>query len=139
MNRWIEAAVLVVLAGATGTTAAQADPCGVDLAAATRIESTHHVVAFATTPAPIPVGRHFIVDFAVCPKGGGALPAQVAIDATMPEHRHGMNYKPSITVTGPGRFRAEGLLFHMPGRWEMIFDLRREGEPVVLRHSIQVR
>ncbi len=36
-----------------------------------------------------------------------------------------MNYKPSISRVGnePGRFRADGLMFHMPGRWELAFDL----------------
>jgi hypothetical protein len=44
----------------------------------------------------------------------------------MPEHRHGMNYKPGIRPVGAGRFRAEGLMFHMPGRWEFVFDLGGE-------------
>jgi hypothetical protein len=41
----------------------------------------------------------------------------------MPEHRHGMNYRPTVTAVAPGRYRVEGLLFHMPGRWDLLFDV----------------
>ena len=45
----------------------------------------------------------------------------------MPEHRHGMNYKASIKPAAGGRYRADGLMFHMPGRWEIIFEVRAAG------------
>jgi hypothetical protein len=48
----------------------------------------------------------------------------VRVDARMPEHRHGMNYRPTITATGEGRYRAEGLMLHMAGKWELVFELR---------------
>jgi hypothetical protein len=34
-----------------------------------------------------------------------------------------MNYKPTVTASAPGRFRAEGLMFHMPGRWQFVFEV----------------
>ena len=34
---------------------------------------------------------------------------------------------PSVTATGTQRYRAEGLMFHMPGRWEYIFEVRAAG------------
>lgn len=33
-----------------------------------------------------------------------------------------MNYKPSVHATGEGRYRTEGWVFHMPGRWEFAFE-----------------
>jgi cytochrome c peroxidase len=45
----------------------------------------------------------------------------------MPEHRHGMNYAPAVKPLGPGRWRAEGLMFHMPGKWEFLFEVRGAG------------
>jgi hypothetical protein len=55
----------------------------------------------------------------------GARIEEVRVDGHMPEHRHGMNYKASVKVQAePGRYRAEGLMFHMPGKWEFLFDLR---------------
>jgi len=71
------------------------------------------------------VGKHFSVDIAACAKNGPA-PKALKIDAQMPEHRHGMNYKPTVKAVGPGRWQAEGLLFHMPGKWEFVFFV--EGE-----------
>ena len=44
----------------------------------------------------------------------------------MPEHRHGMNYKPEVKRLAPGRWRAEGLMFHMPGKWEFVFTVDGE-------------
>ena len=49
------------------------------------------------------------------------------IDSWMPHHRHGMNVAPRITSEGPGRWRAEGMLMHMSGLWEVDVDLAREG------------
>jgi hypothetical protein len=37
----------------------------------------------------------------------------------MPSHGHGMNTKPRLTRLGDGEWRAEGMLFHMPGEWEL--------------------
>lgn len=81
-------------------------------------------VAWRSTPQPIPVSRHFVLDVELCPKSGQALPAELRVDATMPEHRHGMNYRPSVVAVGGGRWHVEGLLFHMPGRWELVFEWR---------------
>lgn len=49
------------------------------------------------------------------------------IDSWMPHHRHGMNVAPSISSEGPGRWRAEGMLMHMSGLWEIDVDLERGG------------
>lgn len=80
-------------------------------------------IAFAPSPAPLPTSRHFALDIVVCPPPGAALPATLMVDADMPAHRHGMNYRASVTALGGGRFRADGLMFHMAGRWRVIFDL----------------
>ena len=103
---------------------AYAQACGEGLGGGKRIvENGHYIVAYATTPAAIEINRHFVVDFVVCPRGGARSPQSVRIDASMPEHRHGMNYRPGVTVLRPGTYRAEGLLFHMPGRWDLTFDV----------------
>ena len=83
----------------------------------------HYTVAFRTSPAQIKTGEHFVVDLTVCPLGKASMPRTVRVDASMPEHRHGMNYKTTVVAKGAGRYRAEGLLFHMNGRWEIAFDV----------------
>ncbi len=114
-------AVCAVQAGAAWASAAWAcEPPA--LPGAQRVESARHVVDFRLTPAPLPLNAPFAVEFTICAKDGAALGAS-KLDAWMPAHRHGMNYRPSVTTLGPGRIRAEGLLFHMPGRWEFLFDI----------------
>jgi hypothetical protein len=49
----------------------------------------------------------------------------LAVDAAMPQHGHGMNRVPRIERIGDGAFRVEGLFFHMPGKWELYFDVAR--------------
>ena len=87
-----------------------------------RLESKSYVLAYRAAPE---VGRHFSVDVAACAKNG-APPTTLKIDARMPEHRHGMNYRPAVKALGPGRWQAEGLMLHMPGKWEFVFFV--EGE-----------
>lgn len=133
------AAIAALAMAAFASSGAAAQPCGAGLAGAQRIESVRYAIAFLTRPAKIAVGRHFSVEFAVCAKGDRPAPQSVQVDATMPEHKHGMNYAPNITKTGPDRYRADGLMFHMPGRWELTFELRSNGQTEKLARSIVVR
>ena len=57
----------------------------------------------------------------------------------MPEHKHGMNYRPTIVSLGSGRYRVEGMVFHMPGRWELAFDVRAGEESERLSHEFIVK
>ena len=91
----------------------------------TRLESSRYVVAFQATPE---VGKFFALEIAACSKPGSPAPENLKVDAHMPEHRHGMNYAPAVKQTAPGRWRAEGLMFHMPGKWEFVFELRAAGK-----------
>ena len=70
-------------------------------------------------PAPIPVGAHFTIRFHLC----GPTVDRIRVRGWMPDHRHGMNYRPAVTLDGSSG-TAEGLLFHMPGRWQLILDVR---------------
>jgi hypothetical protein len=92
-----------------------------ELPDAKRIQGAHHSIAYRTAPARLSVGEHFAVEIVVCP----AIETLNA-NAHMPEHRHGMNYRPDLKPRGGGRFRSEGWLFHMPGRWEFLFDVGGE-------------
>jgi hypothetical protein len=87
-----------------------------------RLESGDLVVLFRTVPAAVEIGRHFAVEAVVCP---GPPATELRVDAQMPEHGHGMNYRPGLTRGADGVYRAEGLLFHMPGRWQLLFSVER--------------
>jgi len=127
----------LALAAAVCAGTAVAAPCGeaLDAKARQRVESGELVVAWAPRPAAIPLDKHFQLDIAVC----GAPVAALRVDADMPAHRHGMNYRTTVTGAGEGRFSAQGLMFHMPGRWRLIFDVDSGGRTQRLTQEIEVR
>lgn len=129
---------LAVLASAC-CAPAEAQSCRASLPGAEELESASYIVAFRTVPEKVAVAQHFSVQFAVCPKRPGVVPEAVAVDAQMPEHRHGMNYKPSISKTGPTHYQAAGLMFHMPGRWDLEFEVGSGGVSERLTRSIVLR
>ena len=93
-------------------------------------DGKHYAAAWRTQPETVVIGKHFTMEIALCQKDGAAVPESLRVDAHMPEHRHGMNYKTKVTQApnaAPGRYAAEGFLFHMPGRWEYIFEVRAPG------------
>ncbi len=85
-------------------------------------------------PNPIVVGQPFLLWVTLCPADAVLL----RVDATMPEHRHGMNYRPSIKPLGEGRWRVEGMLWHMSGRWELRLDLQTHGQDHRLRQLVSL-
>lgn len=84
--------------------------------------------------AAIPAAEPFALVVRLCP----AEAVLLAVDATMPAHRHGMNYRPSLKPLGGGRWRVEGLLFHMSGTWELRLDLRHAGRAQSLRQAVEL-
>ena len=112
-----------------------AQPCA-ELPGGRTIESERYVLAYRTRPDKIAVSQHFTVDFVVCPKVGQGAPEGVRVDGFMPEHNHGMNYKAAVKPAGNGRYEAAGLMFHMPGRWDFIFEVRGGGKTDRMTHSV---
>lgn len=126
----------LVLATPILATPALAD-CPLDLGRGTGwvIFSDHYMLAFRPDPVRVEVGEPFALILNVCTKNDE--PAElVAVEAQMPEHKHTMNYKPTIAASSDGRYRVEGLVFHMPGRWELSFDVRAGEETERLSHDI---
>ncbi len=96
-------------------------------AGAERFESTRYRLALTTEPGAIQPGEFFAVLVTACAKGETTTIEALRVDAHMPQHRHGMNYAPRIVALSPGLYRAEGFMFHMPGSWEFVVDLRADG------------
>ena len=121
--------MIAAVAGAAGSgLVADAQAC--QLPAGVRLETERLALSYRTIPSKIVVGEHFVLELAVCPKQNVELSGKIKLDAHMPEHRHGMNYRPNVvpvTPPGqPGRYRSDGWLFHMSGRWEFVFELGGE-------------
>jgi len=87
-----------------------------------RGETSKVRLAFRTDPPAIRVGELFSLLAEVCPQSGTSVTG-LKVDAGMPAHKHGMNYRPRVSSTGPGKYTATGLMFHMPGQWQFTFDV----------------
>lgn len=126
--------------GAVGAAGAEAADCGADLPAAHRVIAADpaHVagvaVAFVPDPAPWAVSRHFGLRGVLC--GPARL---LRVDADMPAHRHGMNYRPTLQWQEAGRFTAQGLMLHMPGRWRIRFEIETQGRRQWLDHTVELK
>lgn len=88
-----------------------------------RLASPQAEIAYRWEPAELKVGRFFAAEVIACRAPDAEPVRTVVLDAQMPAHGHGMNYRPAVAETGPGRFRFTGLMLHMPGTWRLTFDL----------------
>jgi len=119
-------ATILVLAASS----AMAAPCPTDKLGAMpdRLAADGTAVAYRTAPAKIAVGKPFSIEVIACVDGEKQMaPSRIRVDAGMPMHGHGMNYTPSEKKLGPGHSTFDGLVFHMPGKWQITFDVY-EGE-----------
>ena len=132
--KWLTALLALAIPGA-----AWAD-CPLDLGRSTGLVvfSAHYLVAFRAEPLRIEVGEPFSLLVNACTRAD--RPAElVNVDAQMPDHKHGMNYRPTIVSLGSGRYRVDGMIFHMPGRWELSLDVRDGEESERLSHEFDVK
>lgn len=55
--------------------------------------------------------------------------AEISVGGGMPAHNHGLPTHPRVTQNlGDGRYRVEGLRFHMQGHWEIKIGIEAGGE-----------
>jgi len=116
---WKPLHLLGGLALISATSAPQA-ACPMAADAPNRAETGPIQMSWASAPSSIRVGEPFVMQLTLCP----ASAQLVRVDATMPEHRHGMNYLPTFTALGDGVWEVKGMVWHMAGRWELRVDAR---------------
>ncbi|MFK8033718.1 MAG: FixH family protein [Hyphomicrobiales bacterium] len=92
-------------------------------------------VALSKPDRGIKVSQRFDLEFAVCGVDDTKIDG-IDVDAIMPAHKHGMNYRPIVTRLDEGRYKASGMLFHMPGEWQVIVDVLSEKSPQ--RHTLDL-
>jgi hypothetical protein len=103
-------------------------------AAACSLENAERVVSddgvallYRLESPPLALARHFSLQFRVCRDGTALSIENFRLDALMPAHRHGMNYRARVNLRADGLIEASGLLFHMPGHWRVVVDFRHQG------------
>ena len=97
------------------------------------------LVAWRPTVATLPVSEPFSVEVRVV-DANGARPdggIEIFLDAEMPHHGHGMNVVPRVTERDES-WLVEGVLMHMPGRWELSVDVIGEDETERAQWTVQL-
>jgi hypothetical protein len=128
-------ATVVLLLATSLARACEPTPIGKDAA---RIDGQNFVLVWRVEPAPLRLGEFFAVLVSACERRAQPV-SRLKVDATMPAHNHGMNYLPTITAEGSGTFTARGLLLHMPGRWELAFDITSDTVRERLRANVDLK
>ena len=86
------------------------------------------MVSWSSVDGEVPYNEPFSVELELKTLSELAMTqAEVDFDCRMPDHGHGMTVKTKVQPAGEGRFRVEGVLLHMRGRWVMSVDIRLDG------------
>jgi hypothetical protein len=88
-----------------------------------RLATPEAEIAYRWEPREPKVGQFFTAEVIACRAPLPGPVGKIVLDAQMPAHGHGMNYRPAARPAGPGRFHFTGLMLHMPGTWRLTFDL----------------
>jgi len=134
------AALGMALGAALAVPVAQADTaCPADAQGFQRLRTADAEIAVRWEPAELRVGQFFAAEVVACRAPGPEPVGQIAVDATMPAHGHGMNYRPKAEATGAGSYRFTGLMLHMPGTWHLTFDLLQGDRRTRLTHEVDLK
>jgi hypothetical protein len=130
----------LLLAALAGTAPALAEGvCPSEGQGFQRLRSADAEVAYRWEPAELKVGQFFEAEVVACRAPGPEPVGEIAIDAAMPAHGHGMNYRPAAKRTGAGHYRFTGLMLHMPGTWQITFDLVQGTKRTRLAYEVKLR
>ncbi len=79
-------------------------------------------IVWSTAPVPLPLSELFVIKARVTDADGAPVSGvTLTVDASMPQHGHGMATRPETNEVGPGEFETKGMKFHMPGAWTVHF------------------
>jgi hypothetical protein len=87
-------------------------------------------ISFEAELDPIEINRiHTWVLVVRTSSGDPVATAEISVLGGMPLHDHGMPTRPRVTeYLGEGRYRLEGMRFHMNGRWEVSVTVKADGK-----------
>ncbi len=99
-----------------------------DLAGAERRQLDDDLVVYYRPEPAVPeLSRHFKLRLRICRGRQEARISGFRIDARMPAHNHGMNYRPVAADLDDGSLQVSGMLFHMPGLWQVDVEFEHAG------------
>jgi hypothetical protein len=108
--------IALLFAGVLGAPDAIADDAGTWVS-----DAGHFTVSFRSELQPLVINKiHSWVLQVEDNDGEAIVGATISVVGGMPEHNHGLPTAPEVTATlGDGRYRVEGMRFHMRGYWEI--------------------
>jgi hypothetical protein len=128
-------AVLIAMAGGprvvmSGIMSANGGPENLDTAPTRLSEKGDFQVSYTSSLDLVPVNQMHTWTIRVETAGGEPIEgAEIMVDGGMPQHRHGLPTTPQVTQDlGEGEYLVEGLRFHMPGWWEVKFQVTANGK-----------
>lgn len=87
-----------------------------------------YTVHYESTVDPIEINRMHSWTLVVTRDGEPVEGADITVSGGMPAHDHGMPTRPRITADlGGGRYRLDGMRFHMNGDWEIVLEIDASG------------
>jgi hypothetical protein len=78
------------------------------------------------------------LDVSLRMEGAAIEGARLVVRGWMPEHAHGLVRAPVVTPLGEGAYRVDGLLLHMRGRWQLLFDVSHAGKADTVRFELEL-
>ncbi len=87
-------------------------------------------ISFEAELDPIEINKiHAWVITVRTSSGDAVTTADISVLGGMPLHDHGMPTRPRVTdYLGDGRYRLEGMRFHMNGHWEVSVTVKADGK-----------
>lgn len=130
MNPLARVAALGLLLALAGTVASAAMTAVTDPSAWQQLPTGDgRLVLQWRAQQPLTVGRHLAWSVRVLDHADRPVDVALSLRGGMPAHGHGLPGVPQIRRVATGEFVVDGLLFNMPGRWVMDFQLQEPGRP----------
>jgi hypothetical protein len=85
-------------------------------------------IGFESQVEPIEINRIHGWILTVTSEGEPVEGAEITVSGGMPAHDHGMPTRPRVTQDlGGGRYKLEGMRFHMNGKWQISVEIDANG------------
>lgn len=137
--KWLAAFILIISSLGTWYPTYAKDNCeaetGILLSGKT---GAPWVIQIQPNPIEIPLNAPFNMRVTICSQSH-VVPTRLSVDATMPEHKHGMNYEPKAARIDNHQYMVKNLLFHMPGVWRLEITAYENDSPHRFTHDINLQ
>jgi hypothetical protein len=137
--RGVLIAILLTAFASIGPAVAADDTCPGPEQGFQRVKFDHFKIVYRWVPTELKVGQFFAVEVVDCTVSAVGPAERIAIDATMPVHGHGMNYRPTAERIAAGHYRFTGLMLHMPGTWRFTFRLITGDIGIILEQDVDLK